>query len=107
MSEYIRVAGAADIGDGETRKIDVSGMEILVAKVNGEYFAVEKCTHKGAPLHEGSLSGSVLTCPWHKSEFDVKTGKVVKIPFPPRYGTTTDLKTFEVRVEGSDLLVKV
>jgi nitrite reductase/ring-hydroxylating ferredoxin subunit len=32
---------------------------------------------RGAPLCEGELEGTVLTCPWHAATFDVVTGKAL------------------------------
>src|SRR5581483_9581671 len=30
----------------------------------------------GGPLDEGTLDGTIVTCPWHGSTFDVRTGRV-------------------------------
>jgi len=34
------------------------------------------CTHKGAPLEEGTLLGYDIKCPWQFAFFDVRNGKV-------------------------------
>ena len=34
------------------------------------------CTHKGAPLEEGTLLGYDIKCPWQFAVFDVRNGKV-------------------------------
>ncbi|HLF36812.1 MAG TPA: Rieske (2Fe-2S) protein, partial [Anaerolineales bacterium] len=52
------------------------------------------CTHEGGPLSEGDLQGTVITCPWHGSRFDVTSGKLVRGP------TQRPLQTFRVSVEG-------
>ncbi len=84
------------------RGFKVGGNEILIANVGGKFYAMHSvCTHKGGPLAEGLLSGSIVTCPWHGGQFDVKTGKV-KGP-PPK----EDEPAFEVKVSGKDILVKV
>jgi len=66
----------------------VGEKEYLVANVNGNYYAIgNRCTHANAELSQGSLDGNVVTCPKHKSKFDVSTGKVISGPqntvFPP------------------------
>jgi nitrite reductase/ring-hydroxylating ferredoxin subunit/uncharacterized membrane protein len=37
----------------------------------------DRCTHRGGPLSDGALMCGTVQCPWHGSQFDVKTGDVV------------------------------
>lgn len=53
-----------------------------------------KCTHKKGPLSEGNLDGSIVTCPWHGSQFNVCTGAVLQGP------AADPLKPYRVIVEG-------
>ena len=77
-SGYVRVAGTSEIPIGKTKKILVQGKEILVANVNGTYYAIGNvCTHEHRDLSLGKLEGNIVTCPKHKSKFDVTSGKVV------------------------------
>ena len=72
------IAGkVSDITPGKMIKVAVDGREILVANIDGEFCAADDtCTHSGASLSEGELNGSIVTCGWHKAEFDCKTGKI-------------------------------
>jgi nitrite reductase/ring-hydroxylating ferredoxin subunit len=66
---------------GEYRSFKVKGREFLVLNVSGKIFCLDgRCTHAGAPLAEGTLDGEVLTCPWHYSQFNITSGKVIKGP---------------------------
>ena len=41
----------------------------------GTHYAIEgTCLHAGGPLHEGSVQGTTLTCPWHEWQFDLTDG---------------------------------
>lgn len=40
----------------------------------------DRCTHRGGPLHEGTVDGGCISCPWHGSRFDVQTGAVRQGP---------------------------
>ena len=40
----------------------------------------DRCTHRGGPLHEGTLDGTWGSCPWHGSVFEVRDGSVVAGP---------------------------
>ncbi len=98
------IAGkVSDITPGKMIKVAVDGREILVANIDGEFFAVDDtCTHSGASLSEGELNGNVVTCGWHKAEFDCKTGKLAKFPAKIR-----DLGTYKVSVESDNVFVEM
>lgn len=40
----------------------------------------DRCTHRGAPLSDGSVSDGCIECPWHASRFDTADGEVVAGP---------------------------
>jgi nitrite reductase/ring-hydroxylating ferredoxin subunit len=83
------------------RKVQVGSQEVLVANVGGRLYAITStCTHRGGPLHEGQIDGTVVICPWHGGQFDLTTGKVVSPP-PMR-----DETSFEVKVQDSEVLLK-
>jgi nitrite reductase/ring-hydroxylating ferredoxin subunit len=53
------------------------------------------------PLGEGELDGTVVTCPWHGSKFDVTSGAVVGPP------ASLAEPTYEVRIAGDEVEVAV
>ena len=100
MAEYVGVAQTVEIPPGQMKQVEVGGKSLLVVNVAGEYFAVDSaCTHRGGPLGDGELEGELVTCPWHRGGFNVKTGQPVAVP------TTTPVATYPVRVIGSTIEV--
>ncbi len=96
------IAKLSDLRDGEMKQVSASGVEILLARVNGECYAVgAHCTHYGAPLVDGILSGNRIVCPWHHACFDVKTGDLEE---PPAFDS---LPRFDVKVDGDQIIVYV
>ncbi|KAI9797188.1 MAG: hypothetical protein M1833_005597 [Piccolia ochrophora] len=74
-----------DMRNGEKREVEVEGIEngkVLLAKVHDEVHAMSaNCTHYGAPLIKGVITGSGrLTCAWHGACFNVATGDVEDSP---------------------------
>jgi nitrite reductase/ring-hydroxylating ferredoxin subunit/multimeric flavodoxin WrbA len=71
----------SDISEGNSKvfsTVDDRGFKqrIAVFNVGGKFYAISDiCAHKGAPLHEGNLVNSIVTCPWHGWEYDVRNGK--------------------------------
>jgi nitrite reductase/ring-hydroxylating ferredoxin subunit len=50
---------------------------VAVYHVGERFYATSNtCTHADGPLNEGDLEGTVITCPWHGSCFDVTSGAV-------------------------------
>jgi len=78
MSREHEVGAPADLPPGT-----VTGAgPYAVGNAAGELFAVSRrCRHLGADLAEGSLDeDGHLVCPWHKSAYDVRTGRMVRGP---------------------------
>lgn len=66
---------------GSMKQFFAGESEILVVNFDNQVFCLEgRCAHAGAPLVEGTLTGVVLTCPWHGSQFDVTTGSLLRGP---------------------------
>jgi NADPH-dependent 2,4-dienoyl-CoA reductase/sulfur reductase-like enzyme/nitrite reductase/ring-hydroxylating ferredoxin subunit len=57
------------------------GERVLLARVEDRFYAVGGvCTHYGAPLCEGLLSGTTVHCPWHHARFDLESGRATAPP---------------------------
>jgi 3-phenylpropionate/trans-cinnamate dioxygenase ferredoxin component len=78
MSAPQRVGAAADLPPGKV----VGVGRYAVGNAGGRYFAVtRRCRHLGADLAGGSIDGNgCLVCPWHRSAYDVGTGRMVRGP---------------------------
>jgi nitrite reductase (NADH) small subunit len=99
MSNWIRVAAVADFAPGCSRELVAGGRIVAVFRVGDEFHALDGiCPHQGGPLGKGSLSGCIVTCPWHGWQFDVRTGQ-------HQVNRTLRHSCFPVRVDGEDLFV--
>ncbi|MBA7505295.1 Naphthalene 1,2-dioxygenase system, ferredoxin component [subsurface metagenome] len=79
MGEFIEVSKVDELKDGTMKAVNVAGREILVARVGDKYYAADnRCPHMGGKLSRGKLEGTVVTCPLHRSQFDLKGGQVVR-----------------------------
>jgi nitrite reductase/ring-hydroxylating ferredoxin subunit/uncharacterized membrane protein len=79
---FVAVLDEAELRSDELRRVDVDGVPVMLARSQaGEVCALANtCTHLGGPLAEGSREGDTVTCPWHGSRFDIRTGAVVEGP---------------------------
>ena len=68
---------ASDLVEGKPQMAECNGTPIFLLKRGDVITAVsDTCSHAGGPLHEGTLEGQVVVCPWHASRFDLRTGAV-------------------------------
>jgi nitrite reductase/ring-hydroxylating ferredoxin subunit len=101
MEGFEKVAETSDVPNGGMKIVKMNETEVLVANLDGKLYAIgNKCTHVGGPLGKGKLEGSVVTCPWHGSRFDVKSGAVIAGP------AANPEPTFQVKVENSAIWIK-
>lgn len=68
-----------EIKNNELKEMTVADKDIMVLYSDGNYYITDaKCTHMGGRLAKGKLSGTIITCPLHGSQFDLKDGRVIK-----------------------------
>lgn len=83
MSEFVPVLEAGALPEGTPTAVEVNGDPVCVVRVGDGVFAFDDvCPHRGTPLSQGSLDGTTLTCAAHTWEFDVTTGKLLRIRAP-------------------------
>jgi len=101
------------------------------------YAIDDRCGHENARLSRGSLMDTIVTCPMHSSQFDITTGKLMSGPVLELAGIkemfagcpekvkktvaqmfegiaeeqrlikTYDQSVYNVKVDGSDVLVQI
>lgn len=136
-SGLVKVCDLSEIPIGKMKHFEVDGKEIAVANVDGKFYAIgDRCGHMSARLSLGTLDKNIVICPQHFSRFDVVTGKVVSGPVEMAGGgnmfekcpeevqktvlqiaqrqreiqsviKTDDMPSYQVRIEGNNVLVKV
>jgi nitrite reductase (NADH) small subunit len=98
---FVRVAKVTEISSGTIHEVQVEGRTIAVANVGGQFHAISNtCLHRGGPLGQGALQGSVVTCPWHGWSFDVTTGKV-------SHNQAAGVACFPVEVRDGEVFVDI
>jgi nitrite reductase/ring-hydroxylating ferredoxin subunit len=102
ISRSVTVAKTTDIKPGELAVFDLEGVRIAIANADGRFFAIDDtCTHEQCSLAEGTLDGTVVTCPCHGAQFDVTTGEVLAPPAPE------PVKAYRLYVDKDDLVVEI
>lgn len=101
MAEFKKALSKSELVPGSGKTVEIEGNQIALFNLEGKFFALNNtCVHRGGPLGEGDISGNVVTCPWHAWEYDITTGCTLNDP-------SKKVNSYEVKLEGDDVLVKV
>jgi nitrite reductase/ring-hydroxylating ferredoxin subunit/uncharacterized membrane protein len=99
--DWTAVLDDAGLADGQMRCVEADGTVVMVARTSGRLYALSNhCSHRGGPLHEGTLDAGTVTCPWHDSVFELRDGALVHGPaaYPqPAWDTRVRNGRIEVR----------
>jgi len=88
------VCNQSELGEGQMMLAHIEGERVVVARCPEGFVAFsDHCTHKGGSLADGVLAGCTVQCPWHGSQFDVHSGRVVAGPAKQQM----DLYDIEIR----------
>ncbi len=99
---WIRACDSDELEAGDMRRFELNEEEVALYRLNDGFYATSDiCTHARASLNEGTLAGRIVTCPLHGGQFDVQTGRAVKLP------CVTPLQTFAVREEDGAVWVEI
>ena len=98
----IKAANVNDLKNGEMKNVTAGdGKEVLLCRIDNEYFALSaNCTHYGAPLADGVLSGDRIVCPWHHACFNAKNGNLLEPP------AQDSLQKYNVVIKNDEVIVR-
>ena len=101
MPKFVKVAYTDELRPGECKAIRAEETTIALYNVDGIFYATDNaCFHKGGPLGDGKLKGSLIVCPWHFWEFDVTTGRCA-------VQAGKHIRTYEVRIVKDEISVNL
>ena len=97
----VRVGKVSGLSPDSVRECMVGEYPFAVCNVDGAIRALSGiCLHAGGPLGQGQIHDGRVVCPYHLWEFDCITGEY-------DYDSTKSIATYEVKVEGDDILIEV
>ncbi len=100
-SDWVDAVGVSEIPATGMHRAEVAGVPVLFARNDDAIVAyAARCTHRGAPLDEGSVQDGCVTCPWHGSVFSLADGSVVSGP------ATRPQPRLDVQVQGDRVRVR-
>ena len=111
---WMKVLETAALPPGERKIVQVEDHTILLINHEGTIHAVSNsCPHMRLPLKRGKVEDETITCPFHRSTFDLNTGDVKAwSTWPPVAGKVLGtlsrekaLPVFETKVEDGAIWI--
>lgn len=98
---FVPLEHLINLNEGYRRTFKVAGRSLLLMVVDSQPLLLEdSCPHQGAPLHSGTLMGTVLRCKRHGIEFQLPSGR-------PLQATCPGLTFFTLAYEGDRIGIDV
>jgi uncharacterized membrane protein/nitrite reductase/ring-hydroxylating ferredoxin subunit len=92
------VAKADELKVNQMKLLRVDGQRIVLGRTEDGYVAFDDhCTHSGGSLAGGAMICGTVQCPWHGSQFDVRTGQVKMGP------ADEPISTYRVWQDGGEV----
>jgi nitrite reductase/ring-hydroxylating ferredoxin subunit len=102
-TRWVRTVEESELPDGAATGVVVEGRHVLLHRSGDEVHALDDlCSHAGALLSRGAVTGCVVTCPLHESVFDLRDGHIVRGPaHHPQPVLPARLRNGWIEVRGS------
>jgi nitrite reductase/ring-hydroxylating ferredoxin subunit/uncharacterized membrane protein len=96
------VPDVEDLEPHQMMLLRAGARRLVLARTEEKFCAFDdRCTHKGGSLAGGILACGVVTCPWHGSQFDARTGAVKSGP------AEEPIRTYPVEQSSSAVRVRL
>ena len=95
MSNWVDIGAVSDFPLGSAK--NASG--VTVFRFDERFYVTEtRCPHMGYPMSKGTIRDGIVTCAWHKWDFDLEHGGCYR-------GSCDDLRIFPYKIEADHLWV--
>ncbi len=98
--EWYPVCDADELDVEDVTGFEQDGKQYAVYRTPSGYYATDgKCTHAGAILADGLVTGEIIECPQHQAQFHIPTGEAKSAP------ASVNLKTYPVKIKGGKIYI--
>lgn len=98
---WLEVAALNQVPESDILKLQVEGISLILNRqgVNVTCYR-NACSHLEYPIDMGKVSNGIITCPFHKYQYELDSGKCVNAP-------ADALESYPVKVEGDRVFVEI
>ena len=101
MAHFVKVATIEELTASGSIEVESEGRILALFLQGQDVIALDgMCAHQGGPIARGAVHKSVVTCPWHGWQFDLRSGRCLT-------ARSVSQTRYEVRIDGPDILVEI
>ncbi|MDD1774750.1 MAG: Rieske 2Fe-2S domain-containing protein [Methanobacterium sp.] len=113
---FVEMIKVGELNDRTMKMVIIDNHEYMLARIGDNYYCSDnRCPHMGGNLSNGQLEGTVVTCPRHHSQFDLKDGhnirwtdwKGIKLATAKLLKSPRPLKMYDVKIEDGKLMANI
>ncbi|GGO21919.1 Rieske 2Fe-2S domain-containing protein [Microbispora bryophytorum] len=98
---FTPVLAERDLTGDRLHRVRAGDVDVVLVRADGRIHALENaCPHLGGPLSQGWLRDGSITCPWHGSQFELRSGESLNGP------ATAPVPCFQTRVRDGWIEVR-
>lgn len=97
----IKVCKEDELAPGDVRTVFILASSVAVFRLGDRLYGLETvCKHEGACIANGTVDGTVVTCPEHGWRYDIPTGECLE-------KSDSKLKTYTAYMENGCIWIDV
>jgi nitrite reductase/ring-hydroxylating ferredoxin subunit len=97
---WVEVAALNRVPESGILTVQIEGISLILNRQGMNVTCYRNaCTHLEYPIDMGKVSSGIITCPFHKFQYKLDTGKCLNSPAPA-------LQSYPVKIKGDRIFVK-
>ena len=98
---WVEITALNQIPESDILKAKVEGISLILNRQGTNVTCYRNaCTHLEYPIDMGKVNNGIITCPFHKYQFQLDSGKCLNVP-------ADSLESYLVKIEGDRVFVDI
>ena len=98
---WVEVTALNQVPEGGVLKVKVEETSVILNRQGLNVTCYRNaCTHLEYPIDMGKVNNGIITCPFHKYQYKLDTGKCLNAP-------SDSLESYPVKIEGDRVFVEI
>lgn len=98
---WVEITGLNQVPEWDILKVKVEGISLILNRQGMNVTCYRNaCTHLEYPIDMGKINNGIITCPFHKYQYKLDTGKCLNAP-------GDSLESYPVKIEDDRVFVDI
>ncbi|MEG3896765.1 MULTISPECIES: Rieske (2Fe-2S) protein [unclassified Microcoleus] len=98
---WVEITGLNQVPESDILKVKVEGTSLIFNRQGMNVTCYRNaCSHLEYPIDMGKVNSGIITCPFHKYQFQLDSGKCLN-------ALADSLESYPVKIEGDRVFVEI